>query len=424
MATSRRRQESLNIWPGFVDALAALLMVFMFLLLVFVLSEFYLRESLSGRDEALKRLSTQVSELADLLALERQANADLRVDIAQVSSELQNSLAAKDALKADLRRTTARAGAAEADMERAKTELERLRRDISVLRDVRTRLEGEVGRLTTTLRQSEEQAVGLKKELTAARDRSKELTARLSTEVERTHLAQQEIEKSKVQLKATSEALSENEKLSAQQRTQIEVLNQQLFALRQQLASISKMLDVTEAKNKEQKVQIANLGKRLNVALAGKVQELARYRSEFFGRLRKILGNRDDIRIVGDRFVFQSEVLFNTGSAALGEPGREQLARLATTFKKIAAKIPPDINWILRIDGHTDSRPINTEKFPSNWELSTARAISVVRFLVAQGIPPDRLAATGFGQFQPLVPGNDEAAWRLNRRIEIKLTQR
>jgi chemotaxis protein MotB len=179
-----------------------------------------------------------------------------------------------------------------------------------------------------------------------------------------------------------------------------------------------------EAENEEKEVQIADLGRRLNAALATKVQELARFRSDFFGRLRELLGDRQDIRVVGDRFVFQSEVLFASGSAELEPEGRKQLSQLASALAEIAATIPEDIDWVLRVDGHTDRRPISTPEFPSNWELSTARAISVVKFLIIRGIGPNRLAATGFGQFQPLDTGSDEIAFRRNRRIELKLTQR
>ncbi|MCG8511006.1 MAG: OmpA family protein, partial [Rhodospirillales bacterium] len=165
-------------------------------------------------------------------------------------------------------------------------------------------------------------------------------------------------------------------------------------------------------------------GKRLNAALASKVQELSRYRSEFFGRLRQVLGEQAGVRIVGDRFVFQSEVLFESASAELEEPGKAQLTQLGRTLSELAGKIPDDIDWVLRVDGHTDKIPIRTSKFPSNWELSTARAISVVKFLIEQGIPADNLAATGFGEFQPIDPRDDEIAYRRNRRIEFKLTQR
>jgi chemotaxis protein MotB len=194
--------------------------------------------------------------------------------------------------------------------------------------------------------------------------------------------------------------------------------------LREQLARLNDILDAADAQNKQQQVQIADLGRRLNIALASKVQELARYRSEFFGRLRQVLGEHPDIQIVGDRFVFQSEVLFETGSAELGEEGRVQMARLARTLLDISKEIPAELDWVLRVDGHTDNRPISTAQFPSNWELSTARAISVVKFLIEQGLPPSRVAATGFGEFQPIDPDDDEIAYRRNRRIELKLTQR
>jgi len=225
-------------------------------------------------------------------------------------------------------------------------------------------------------------------------------------------------------LAAAEGARDDQENLTDEAQAQVLLLNRQVVALREQLARISDLLADAEAKNKADDVQIADLGRRLNVALANKVQELARYRSEFFGRLREVLGDRQDVRIVGDRFVFQSEVLFASGSAELGAPGQRQMAQLAQTFKQIAGKIPKDLPWILRVDGHTDIAPIHTTEFPSNWELSTARAVSVVQFLIAQGIPADRLAATGFGEFQPLEQDRSDDAFRRNRRIELKLTER
>ncbi len=211
--------------------------------------------------------------------------------------------------------------------------------------------------------------------------------------------------------------------MKEESRARVALLNQQIAALREQLARLSAALALEEDKVEEQKTKIAELGQRLNVALARKVQELNRYRSEFFGRLREALGDHPDIRIVGDRFVFPSELLFPTASATLMPAGRHQLTRLAETLKTVTSKIPSDIDWILRVDGHTDRRPIQTARFPSNWELSTARALSVVNYLVAQGISPVRLAATGFGEFRPLDDRISEDAYKRNRRIEIKLTQ-
>jgi len=202
------------------------------------------------------------------------------------------------------------------------------------------------------------------------------------------------------------------------------MLSEQIQALRQQLLRIENALDISESKTKEQDVVIADLGRRLNLALAAKVEELASYRSEFFGRLREVLSDRTDFTIIGDRFVFQSEVLFGSGSDLLGDTGKDRLTKFATILQEVMARIPNDLPWILQVDGHTDVRPIQTARFPSNWELSSARAISVVNHLIQGGIPPQRLSATGYGEFQPIDERNDEIAYRRNRRIELKLTQR
>jgi chemotaxis protein MotB len=225
-------------------------------------------------------------------------------------------------------------------------------------------------------------------------------------------------------LAQTREQLAEKDTALRTAEDQVALLNEQILALRDQLARLSAALDASEQKAKDQEVQIVDLGKRLNVALANKVQELAQYRSEFFGRLREILGNRQDIRIVGDRFVFQSEVLFQPGSADLSPDAQHELDLLAGALKEIIPKIPKDINWILRIDGHTDKRPISTPQFKSNWELSSARATAVVKYLIQQGIPPERLVAAGFAEFQPIDPGDTEDALAKNRRIEFRLTDR
>lgn len=388
-ALSDRRQRATNIWPGFVDALATLLMVIMFLLMVFVLAQFFLGQALSGRDQALVRLQNQVSELADLLALERRSGDDLRKNIAQLSQELQISVALSDDLKttvSSLRRQNEELGGKlaesqktiEVDKSKIASQIEEiggLQKDIAALKALRAELEAKVSQLGGKLE-----------------------------EAGKSLLAEREISKSA--------------------RAQVALLNQQMAALRETLAKLSAALDASEKLSRDQKVEISTLGQRLNAALASKVHQLTRYRSEFFGRLREVLGEHPDIRIVGDRFVFQSEVLFAKGSADLGDAGKAQLARLAQTLRQISGQIPADIDWVLRVDGHTDKDPISTPRFPSNWELSSARALSMVRFLMDQGLPPNRLAAAGFGEFQPIDQGNDEIAKRRNRRIELKLTER
>jgi len=384
MATRSQRRPSAtaDIWPGFVDALATLLMVIIFLLTVFVLAQFFLTDLLAGRDQALKRLETQVAELADMLALERQAGAELRTSVAELSAQLQSSTSARDQLT---------------------TRVSDLTAQLNTARSALGNAEDRVSTLTSELAAERAQLETTRKDLAAREQRLNELSRRMAE---------------------NQTVLAEERRVSQARRSEVERLSQAIAALKNELARLNTALAASEAQSENQQVQITNLGKRLNAALASKVEELARYRSEFFGELRKVLGNRQDIRIVGDRFVFQSEVLFGSGNAALAGPGQTQISQLAHTLIGLSKKIPAGIDWVLRVDGHTDVLPIATQKFPSNWELSTARALSVVRALVAEGVPPQRLAATGFGPYQPIDPGNTEAAYIRNRRIEFKLTER
>ena len=414
---ARRRNAAAggpNIWPGFVDALATLLLVLIFLLVVFVLAQVLLSQAISGKDEALERLNRQVAELAELLDLERDANADLRLNIAQVSSSLQSAVADRDELLIrfdSLQRDSDATKSALADAQAALSEnreefrvklleIASLQEDITQLRKLRDQLEGEVATLAATLKTSkqeltkamaliQQQQVKLEMSedsLGAFRDRSKRLAAQLADERERTRLTQLDVSARDIRLSelderyaALEETFDKEVRLTTKQQRQIALLNSQIAALRREISALNTALEASEARDKERKVVIKDLGRRLNKALASKVAELARYRSEFFGRLRKLVGQRKEVRIVGDRFVFQSEVLFASGSAELGEEGKAQLGRLARTLLIIAVQIPREINWILRVDGHTDRRPIATALFPSNWQLSTARAISVVR---------------------------------------------
>jgi chemotaxis protein MotB len=335
MALSRRSRQptSINIWPGFVDALTQLVMVFVFVLLVFTVGQFYLSGAVSDQDIAIKKLTQQLNSLTDMLGLERKSNDELKLDRATLTANLKKADAERDRINGALADATARA----------------------------------------------DQAVA------ADQDKARQLSEEEAT---------------------------------------LATLNQNINALREQLTQLEAALDLAQAKNKDDEAKIADLGTKLNLALATKVEELARYRSEFFGRLKEILGDRPDIRIVGDRFVFQSEVLFTPASADLGDPARKQLAPVVNALREIQSKIPPGLNWILEVDGHTDSRPINTPAFQSNWELSTARAVSVTKFLIEQGIPAEHLSAAGFGEWQPLDRASSDDAYRRNRRIELKLTQR
>jgi chemotaxis protein MotB len=224
------------------------------------------------------------------------------------------------------------------------------------------------------------------------------------------------------QIAALNSELQNKDDLSQEAAAQVSLLNQQLSALRTQIAALEQALQATEAKDADNRTQITDLGRRLNLALAQRVQDLSTYRSDFFGKLRKILEGRADVRVVGDRFVFQSEVLFGAGEAAISSEGEAQMGKLADAIKELQTQIPEDVNWVLRVDGHTDKRPINTPEFPSNWELSAARSIAVVKYFVEQGIPSQHLVAAGFGDSRPIDTGDTEEAFAKNRRIEFKLT--
>jgi chemotaxis protein MotB len=327
-------------WPGFVDAMAQLLLVITFLMSVFMITQFLLSREISGRDTVLTRLKAQIAELTQLLAMEKSTKTELETSLAALTDDLQTARSDKSKLQSLVDSFTLKDNT-----------------DSSALTGLRGQLDSE-------------------------------------------------------------------RKISSEAMARIELLNQQIAALRRQIAALNEALEAAEGRDQDSKTQIADLGRRLNVALAQRVQELARYRSEFFGRLRQILSQRSDIRVVGDRFVFQSEVLFPKGSAEINPAGRPELDKLALAMKQLETEIPQDLAWVLRVDGHTDTDPIQTSAFSSNWELSAARAIAVVKELIAQGVSPNRLVAAGFGEFQPIEQGDSEEIKTRNRRIELKLTER
>ncbi len=330
----------MDYWPGFVDALSTLLLVVTFLMVLFMVAQYFVAREASGKDTVLARLQRQIAQMAELLALERSQKKDSIEEL----STLRASLAAAEAEK--------------------------------------SRLQGLLG---------------------AEGERGASAESRVAT---------------------LTKDLDEQRGLTAQALAQVELLNQQIAALRRQIAALESSLEASEKKDSESQAQIADLGQRLNVALARRVQELSQYRSDFFGELRKALGDREDVQIVGDRFVFQAEIFFDSGSAELNPDGLSELDKLAAALAQLENTIPRELNWVLRIDGHTDTRPIATATFPSNWELSSARAISVVKYLISRGVPANRLVAAGFGEYQPLTRGASEDDLRRNRRIELKLTER
>jgi chemotaxis protein MotB len=322
MVRSRVRQRGVNldVWPGFVDALATLLIVMVFALMVFIVSQVYLSDALNNSQKGIESLASKLSRISSLLKVEKTRNNELSQSFKLTSQQL-------------------------ADLQALKAQME----------------------------------TDLSQKMSFAEQKATHAEATLSS------------------------------------------IQKQVEELNQQLQKLNAALKVSEDTNSQQKVTIEDLDKKLAAAMIKKVEELEKYRSEFFGKLKELLANRSDIHIVGDRFVFQSEVLFPSASATIGKEGEKKLVQLATTLKEISAKMPKDLKWVLRVDGHTDNKPIHTDKFPSNWELSSARAISVIKFLTQHGITPEHLAAAGFGEFYPIAEKGDD---KKNRRIEFKLDQR
>jgi len=472
MARLRRRSASdeLNPWPGYVDALSTLLMVIIFVLLVFVLAQAFLSVALSGRDRALEGLNRRVAELTDLLSLERGRAGELQLSVAGLNRDLQAAAAARDGLARDLqtqRNDAARAAAevtglraerdrlsarlADAELQsasiQARTEalqarladaagrtdtagqdaatvagqLAEARRGLTALRTQAAAVQAELDRTVQADRATIEARVA---DIAKLNDQLRSLSA-LRDELERKAAAAAARATTEAERRAAVAAqLTEEQKLSASNRAQVALLTQQMDQLRAQMTQVAAALNLAEASGRDKDAQIANLGSKLNAALASKVEELQRYRSEFFGRLREVLAGRQGVQVVGDRFIFQSEVLFPPGSADMTPAGQDQIKALAATLKDIGKDIPRDINWILRVDGHADRQPVSRGAFSSNWELSSQRAINVVKLLVDEGVPPNRLAATGFGEFQPLDGTDSPASYARNRRIELRLTDR
>ncbi|MDB9889843.1 peptidoglycan-binding protein [Alphaproteobacteria bacterium] len=376
-----RRVENFT-WPGFVDALATLLMVIIFVLMVFVLIQVNLAYRVSGQDATLGEMRQQLASLGELVNIERRASADLAADLAQITNQLNASNANKDELQAQLANVQAAIAARNSRI------------------------------ANLTAKQADTEAA-----LAAARNSLEERLSALQ-------LAEGQLAMAQAQNQSAANRIDALRAETTASKAEIAQMTGAVAALRLRIEELTSLLAEKDQQATQDKVAIASLGRSLNNALASRVQELQRFRSEFFGRLRDVLKGRDDVQIVGDRFVFQSEVLFAQGQAEIAADGQDQLAQLAVTLANIATKIPEDINWVLQVDGHTDDVPIHAGRYADNWDLSTERALSVVRFLNQQGLPANRLAAAGYGEFQPLDAADNDDARRKNRRIELKITQR
>ena len=387
MALKRRRENGLDAWPGYVDALSTLLMVTIFVLLVFVLAEAFLSSALTGSDNTISQLRDQIAELSSALSLEKSNSASLSQELAALNAQLAQAKSANAALTQQLASAN-----------------------------------GSIGALNL-------QQQSLQEQLSDAQAQAKSTGARISAL--QSQLANQAQASANTSGPSLQEQLSDSQsKLAAQTEVsqaamnEVDLLNQQLAALRLQMAMLAQALDAAKAADAKDNVQIVDLGKQLNEALARKVEELQSYRSEFFGTLRSILANQPNIKIVGDRFVFESDVLFPVDQAKLTPAGQAEIADVAKAIIQIAGKIPPNINWVLSVDGYADAQPITGGPYHSNFDLSAARSLAVLDLLIKDGVPADRIAATANGSAAPIAAGKSPGDYAQNRRIEFRLTSR
>ena len=469
----RRQQNGLDAWPGYVDALSTLLMVTIFVLLVFVLAQGLLSVTLTSKDRALERLNQQIAQLTDMLSLEKGRAADLQNNVASLAHDLGDVTTARDALskqlataQAQLAQDTALVSALTAERDKLAAQLAdsavqsqsatsrlndmqgQLSQQTSATADAQTQLAALRATMTNTqqkllhdqaaLAQANAAAAAAKtasdaanQKMAALQSQLTEMETRAKTAEDSLAAAQAQLTQDQAKLAQQTTLVSAGDSALAKQKqetdaatAQIALLNQQMAALRNQLDAISAALQLQESQGRDKDAQIADLGRKLNLALAAKVQELQRYRSDFFGELRQVLQNQPNIKIVGDRFVFQSDVLFPSNSADLTPDGQTQIDKIGAAIKTIMKEIPANISWVLRVDGHADSVPITGGPFKDNWQLSAARAIAVVQLLILDGVPANHLAAAAFGDTQPIDPGNTPAALAKNRRIEFRLTDR
>ena len=432
MALGRRQSQGLSrdVWPAFVDVMTSLLLVLMFVLSIFMVMQHFTSETIAHQTRDIESQKTALLEqeaaLDDTRAeVEEKTLAlnDLAIRLGQLGEMLSLEQTQSSQLQDAQAQLLASLSATSGDRDRLASSLSDSERRSAALDAERQRLEGDAAALTLQLEAQRRRAEDTLTLLAAAQAARAVLESDSARELAE---AMSESERQAALLAVAQAQLTDQEELNLEDRRQIELLNQQLLALRTQLASVATALDAADAEGETPEARVADLGARLNVALADKVDELTRYRSEFFGRVREAVEGREGVRVVGDRFVFQSEVLFPIGSAELGEAGRGEIAKVAEILKSVSDAIPPEVPWVLRVDGHTDRRPIvGGIRYTDNWELSQARALSVARFLInEEGFPADRVAATGFGEFQPLDSGEGPAAFARNRRIELKLTER
>jgi len=449
---SQKAEENSIIWPGFVDVLASTLMVIIFVVLLFTVAQVYLGDLVVGKNEQIQNLEKTI-EIQDetiveqdlslsgkeLALIERQEvikQLDTELEILDEEirskqteiSEKENLLIAKDdlinqqaiditELNEIIARITEELSLSLEEKEELRSKLSSLGEEQQLLKNQLQELGGENQLLVGQLSESQGRIQSLLESLSSSKGENEILETQISSVENQNQTLRDQIssleQDSKIQVINLNEALA-----------QISRLSEDIKILSNEIQLLNNLLDSKEAEIASNKIELGELGDRLNRVLTSELFKLQKYKSEFFGQLSETLGQREDIQIKGDRFIFQSEILFESGSADIQVEGRAALSLVAKTLIDLSDQIPTDLNWILQIDGHTDMVPIATSRFPSNWELSHARALEVLKFFIQQGIPADKLSANGYGEHQPISLGSSPEDLKLNRRIELKITQR
>lgn len=445
---------SAAIWPGFVDAMTALLMVMMFVLTIFLLVQSVLRDQITTQDSELDQLGQQLAQLRDALSSSQSRAEGLDRDLGATRGQLTQAQGKIDAQTEAARLAAARRQALEALVSDLRRRNADAAQDLAQTQAARAADAEAAKALQDKLSQSDTELTAMAMELEAARKQAEEtLTLLAAAEAAKKDLGDQaqrqatEAEKQAALLAVAQQKLSEQQALSTEDQRRVALLNQQVLQLNDQLGSLRAVLDAAGDERKAADLKVEDLGQQLNLALLraaeaekqrraleeearskaeAEAKDLARYRSEFFGRLSQILEGREGVRVVGDRFAFSSEVLFPAGEATLSPEGRAQISRVSDLLKQVSAEIPPEIDWIIRVDGHTDSQPLSGQgRYRDNWDLSQARALAVVRYMVNElGFPSNRLLPAGFADTRPVAAGDSAEARAQNRRIELKLTER
>ena len=484
---SQSSEDNSLIWPGFVDVLASTLMVIIFVVLLFTVAQVYLGDLVVGKNEQIQNLEKTIEiqdetiveqdlSLSDkeLALIERQEvisqldteleilDEEIRLKQSEIS-EKENLLTAKDEEifeKESLITAKDQEISLQDELLKQKDEtiitlddlIDKQALDITELNEIIARITEELslsleekeelrGRLSSLneeqeLLKSQLQELGgenqaLVGQLSDSQGRIQSLLESLSSSEGENEILETQISSVESQNQSLRDQITSLEQDSVIQTTslndalaQISRLSEDIKILSDEIQLLNNLLDSKEAEIASNKIELGELGDRLNRVLTSELYKLQKYKSEFFGQLSETLGQREDIQIKGDRFIFQSEILFESGSADIQAGGRVALSLIAKTLIDLSNQIPTDLNWILQVDGHTDKIPIATTRFPSNWELSHARALEVVKFFIQQGIPADKLSANGYGEHQPISLGSSPEDLKLNRRIELKITQR